>query len=63
MSPILFNLYGEHLTKEALGGFGDFKRGGQAFRTMKYADELVLLAKEEAVLQGKTESLTEIGRC
>jgi hypothetical protein len=55
-------LYGEFLTKEALGGFGDFKRGGQVFRTMKYADELVLLAKEEAVLQAITERLTEIGR-
>jgi hypothetical protein len=54
-------LYGELLTKEALGGFGDFKRGGQVFRTMKYADELVLLAKGEAVLQAMTERLTEIG--
>ena len=30
---------------------------------MKYADELVLLAKEEAVLQGMTDRLTEIGIC
>ena len=29
----------------------------------KYADDLVLLAKEEAVLQGMTERLTETGRC
>jgi len=56
-------LYGEYLTKEALGNYGDFKTGGQVFRTMKYADELVLLAKEEAVLQGMNERLTEIGRC
>jgi len=61
--PILFNLYGEYLTKEALGSFGDFKRGGQVFRTKKYADELVLLDKEEAVLQGMSERLTETGRC
>ena len=27
--PILFNLYSECLTKEALEGFGDFKIGGQ----------------------------------
>jgi hypothetical protein len=45
-------LYGEYLTKEALGGFGDFKTGGQVFRAMKYAAELVLLAKEDAVLKG-----------
>jgi len=56
-------LYGEYLNKEALGGYGDFKTGGQVFRTTKYADELVLLAKEEAVLQGMNERLTEIGRC
>jgi hypothetical protein len=56
-------LCGEYLTKEALGGYGDFKTGEQVFRTMKYVDELVLLAKEEAVLQGMNERLTEIGSC
>ena len=30
---------------------------------MKYADDIVLLAKEEALLQGMTENLHEIGRC
>ena len=45
--PILFNLYSECLTKEALEGFGDLKIGGQIIHTVKYADELVLLAKEE----------------
>jgi len=30
---------------------------------MKYADDLVLLSKTEAVLQGMTERLIEIGRC
>ena len=51
LSPILFNLYSECLTKEALQGFGDFKIGGQIIHTVKYADDLVLLAKEEKVLQ------------
>ena len=37
--------------KEALEGFGDFKIGGQIIHTVKYADDLVLLAKEEKVLQ------------
>ena len=50
LSPILFNLYSECLTKEALEGFGDFKIGGQIINTPKYADDLVLLAKEEKVL-------------
>jgi len=30
---------------------------------VKYADKLVLLDKDDAVLQDMTERLTEIGRC
>jgi len=56
-------LYSECLTKEALGGFGDFKIGGQIIHTVKYADDLVLLAKEENVLQDMIDKLIEIGRC
>ena len=63
MSPILFNLYSECLTKEALKGFGDFKIGGQIIHTVKYADDLVLLAKEEKVLQDVIDKLIETGRC
>ena len=44
-------------------GLGDLDVGGQASLTVKYADDLVLLAKEETVLQGMTDSLTETGRC
>jgi hypothetical protein len=44
---VLFNLYSECLTKEALEGFGDFKIGGQIIHTVKYGDDLVLLAKEK----------------
>jgi len=32
LSPILFNLYSEYLTKETNGRYGDFKIGGQAIR-------------------------------
>jgi len=63
LSPILFNLYSECLTKEALDGFGDFNIGGQIIQTVKYADDLVLMAKEETVLQGMIEKLIEIGSC
>jgi len=63
LSPILFNLYSECLTKEALEGFGDFKIGGQIINTLKYADELVLLAKEEKGLQDMIDKLIEIGGC
>jgi hypothetical protein len=63
LSPLLFNLYSECLAKEALEGFGDFKIGGKIIHTVKYADELVLLAKEEKVLQDIMDKLIEIGRC
>jgi len=63
LSPILFNLYSEYLTKEALEGLGNFKIGGQIIHTVKYADDLVLLAKEEKVLQDMIDKLTEIGKC
>jgi len=56
-------LYRECLTKEALDGLGDFKIGGQIIQTVKYADNLVLMAKEETVLQGMIDKLIETGRC
>jgi hypothetical protein len=49
------------LTSEALEGHGDFKIG-QEIRTVKYADDLVLLAREEKLLQGMNDRLIEIGR-
>jgi len=63
LSPILFNLYSECLTKEALDGLGAFNIGGKIIQTMKFADDLVLKAKEETVLQGMIDKLIEIGRC
>jgi hypothetical protein len=55
----VLNLCNEYVTKEALDGFGDFKIG-QVIRTVKNADDLVLLSKTEAVLQGVTERLIEV---
>jgi len=63
LSSILFNLYSKYLTNEAPEEFGDFKIGGQVIRTVKYADDLVLLAQEEPVLQGMLERLIEFGSC
>jgi hypothetical protein len=60
--PHIQDLYSEYLTKEALEGFGDFKIEGQVICTVKYADDLVLLAREEKVLQGMVDRLIEIGR-
>ena len=47
LSPILFKLYSECLNKEALDGLGDLQIGGKIIQTVKYADDLVLMAKEE----------------
>jgi len=60
--PLLFNLYSEYLTEDILERFGDLDVREQVFRTVKYAGNLMLLAKEETVLQGRIESLIEIGR-
>ena len=56
-------MYSEFLTKEALDGLRDFKIGGQIIQNVKYADDLVLMAKEETVLQGMIDKLIETGRC
>jgi hypothetical protein len=61
LSPVLFNLYSECLTKEAVDGLGDFSFGGQIIQSVKYADDLVLMAKEETVLQGMIDKLIDIG--
>ena len=63
LSPILFNLYSECLTKEALDGLGVFNIRGQIIQTVKYADDPVLMAKEGTVLRGMIDKLIEIGRC
>jgi len=56
-------LYREYLAKEALDGLRDLNIGGQIIQTVKYADDLVLMAKEETVLQGMIDKLIEIGKC
>ena len=39
------------------------QNGGRVTRPVKYADGLVLLAKEETVLKGMIDRLIEIRRC
>ena len=60
MLLILFNLYSECLTKEALEKSGDFKLEEKIIHTVKYADDLVLLAKEGKVLQERIDRLIEL---
>ena len=62
MSASLFNSYSECLTKEALDGLGDINIGGQIIQNVKYADDPVLMAEEETVLQGMIDKLIETGR-
>jgi hypothetical protein len=62
LSLIIFNLYRHKLTNEALEGFGGFKIGVQVIRNVKYANKLVLLAKEVVVLHGMFDRQLEIGR-
>ena len=50
LSPTLFNLYSKYLTTELI-------------RTVNYAGVVVLLVKEETVLQGMTDRLTETISC
>jgi len=63
LSPILFDLYCECRSKEALEVFGDLKTSGQIFHAVKYAVDPVLLAKEEKVLQDMIDKIIEIVRC
>jgi hypothetical protein len=59
----MLNLYREYLTNEALEGFENFRIGEKVIRTVKYIDDLVLLAKEETVLRGYIQGLNKIERC
>jgi len=59
---ILFNLYIEYLTKEALEYLGDFRIGRQVIGPVKYAND-GLLAKHETTMQGMTYRLIEFGGC
>jgi hypothetical protein len=46
--------------RNVLDGPGDFSTGGQITQTVKYADGLLLMVKEEKVLQGMIENLIEV---
>jgi len=51
------------LVRKLWKGFGDFKIAGQIIHTVKYVDDLLLLAKEGKVKQDMIDKLIEIGRC
>jgi hypothetical protein len=51
------------LPRKLLKGFGYFKLGVKVIRAVEYADGLVLMAKEETVIQDIIDRLMEIKRC
>jgi hypothetical protein len=56
LSPILFNLYNEYLTKKALEGFGDFKIG-HVICTVKYVEntKVMRISREPSPVQIMTD--------
>jgi hypothetical protein len=60
LSPILFRHRVSNIAREILEG--DFKTEEKSILTVQCADNLVLLAKEETVLQGIIDRLTEVVR-
>ena len=62
LSMLLFHLSSKYLTKEVLEAYGDINIERQVTCTVKYADDLVLLAKAQMVLQHMIARLTEVGK-
>jgi hypothetical protein len=54
LSPTVFPWYSKYFTNEALEGFGNLKIG-QVILTVKYANDLVLMTKEENNCNGVHE--------
>jgi len=62
LTPILFDSRANIMPRKTPEALGDFSIGRQVIRRVKYADGLVLLSEEEAVLQGMFDGLIETGR-
>jgi hypothetical protein len=68
IKPLLICRFSKNRRREcrtfliALDGLGEFNIGGQIIQTVEYADDLVLMAKEETVLQGMIDKLIEIAK-
>jgi hypothetical protein len=62
LSLILFNLYSKYLSTEAPDGLGDFKIGQQVICTVKYVDDLTLLARDGIILQVMTDAVVKVIR-
>jgi hypothetical protein len=60
MEQIMFFACDVHLKTVFFEEFEDYKTG-QATRTAKYGNDVVVLAKEQNILQGIIDRLTETG--
>jgi hypothetical protein len=63
LSQILFKLNSEYLIKVAHEELETSQLGGPVILTVKCADGLALLTKEETVTQGMINRLINVGRC
>ncbi|KAJ4446534.1 hypothetical protein ANN_13230 [Periplaneta americana] len=50
LSPILFNIYLEDLVKKGFQNMGGVKVGGRRIKSIRFADDMVLLTEEEMIL-------------
>jgi len=62
MSPVLINLYGEYLMKEALAKVGDFKIGGRIINMVRFVDDTAIIAKNQEELQDMVNRLVDTGK-
>jgi Reverse transcriptase (RNA-dependent DNA polymerase). len=59
---MLFNLYGEYLTKEAVAKSGDLKIGGRIINKVRFVDDTANIAKTQEELQNMVYRLVDTGR-
>ena len=63
MSPVLFNLYLENITQEALHNFnGTISINGREISNLRFADDIDLIAGTEKELQERTTTLERRAR-
>src|ERR1043165_1278327 len=63
LSPYLCNIVAEMVMRETLEGFkGGIKIGGRKISNLRYADDIVLLAKSVTELQGLIDRLDEVSQ-
>lgn len=62
LSPYLFNIIAEMAMREALHGFsGGFRIGGRTLTNLRYADDIVLIARSEEELQELVDRIVVAG--